>query len=116
MMVLALLPATARGKKESIRIRGDLLQAGLGLAAGEYDLMCEKLDSICHAGANVNWIVPYRALRQANVIGTRELIRLACKGQPKRFINGHHTRTHGLSRTSTTQPTPRGSTPLGFSF
>ena len=66
-------------------IRGDLLQAGFGLTAGEYDLMCEKLDSICHAGANVNWIVPYRALRQANVIGTRELIRLACKGQPKRF-------------------------------
>ena len=66
-------------------VSGDLSQPNLGLAAGEYAVVCERVDTIYHAAADVNWVVPYVALREVNVFGTRELIRLACRQRPKTF-------------------------------
>src|SRR6185503_2541343 len=36
-----------------------------------------------HGGAAVNWVQGYNAMREANVVGTREILRLACTGAPK---------------------------------
>jgi thioester reductase-like protein len=43
--------------------------------------LARTLDVIHHAGAQVNFIYPYEELRAANVVGTRELIRLAGLGR-----------------------------------
>ena len=66
-------------------VSGNLLHPNLGLAAAEHEFLSLELDTIYHAAADVNWVSSYRALRNANVLGTRELIRLACAIRPKTF-------------------------------
>jgi thioester reductase-like protein len=41
------------------------------------------VDVICHSAAHVNYIEPYATHRPANVIGVREILRLACRGTAK---------------------------------
>lgn len=59
---------------------GDLAAPSLGLRPAAFEELCERIDAIYHAGAWVNFTYPYAALRDANVLGTREIIRLACRG------------------------------------
>ena len=66
-------------------IAGDLTLPNFGLRASRYDELSNSLDAIFHAAADVNWVLPYQALRPANVIATRELLRLACAVLPKAF-------------------------------
>ncbi len=66
-------------------VPGDLTQPKLGLTPDLYARLATSVDTIYHAAADVNWVAPYPALRSTNVIGTRELIRLACAGRPKPF-------------------------------
>jgi amino acid adenylation domain-containing protein/thioester reductase-like protein len=60
-----------------IPLPGDLAAPSLGLSAASFAGLAASIDVIYHAGALVNFIYPYAALRAANVSGTRELIRLA---------------------------------------
>ncbi len=64
---------------------GDLQRSGLGLSAAERQSLADDVGEIYHCAAAVNWVLPYAGLREANVLGTRELLRLACSGQPKPF-------------------------------
>jgi thioester reductase-like protein len=64
-------------------VRGDLRRPGLGLGAREFRELAVEMDAIVHAAAEVNWVHGYESLRDANVLGTRELLRLACDGTPK---------------------------------
>ncbi len=66
-------------------VSGDLTCPNLGLSAARYQHLSESIDAIYHVGASVNWTLPYSALRHANVIATRELLRLACSVRPKMF-------------------------------
>ena len=66
-------------------VTGDLSQAGLGLTAAARARIASTADAVYHAGADVNWVSPYGALRAANVLATLELLRLACQGRPKAF-------------------------------
>lgn len=66
-------------------VEGDLAGDGLGLAPDLYRRLSVSIDSIVHAAADVNWVLPYSALRAANVLGTRELLRLACTSRTKAF-------------------------------
>ncbi len=63
----------------------DLQLPQLGLAANEWDWLASHMDTIYHCGASVNWVLPYDALRSTNVIGTQNLLRLACQYHPKPF-------------------------------
>jgi amino acid adenylation domain-containing protein/thioester reductase-like protein len=56
---------------------GDLAEPRLGLSDARFRELARNVDTIYHAGAQVNFIYPYQDLRAANVTGTRELIRLA---------------------------------------
>jgi thioester reductase-like protein len=58
---------------------GNLSQKRLGLSPDDFDALAEHVQVIIHAGATVNLVYPYAALRDANVGGTREIIRLAGK-------------------------------------
>jgi len=66
-------------------IEGDLAVPRLGLTACDYARLADRVDAIYHAGADVDWVRPYRALRDVNVVGTRELLRLACEARPAAF-------------------------------
>ncbi|MEO1069542.1 MAG: thioester reductase domain-containing protein, partial [Cyanobacteria bacterium J06638_6] len=62
---------------------GDLAQPHLGLSATDFTRMTERIDAIYHNGAWVHHVSPYSLLRATNVVGTREIIRLACQHHPK---------------------------------
>lgn len=66
-------------------VDGDLGQPLLGLSAPKFSELAISVDEIYHAGAAVDWVQPYDQLRDTNVLGTRELLRLACAGPPKPF-------------------------------
>ncbi|CAF4074864.1 unnamed protein product, partial [Adineta steineri] len=61
-----------------IYLYGDLTLPQLGLHNDQYSMLVSKICSIYHCGAEVNFIKSYTDLRSANVLGTLELIKLAC--------------------------------------
>ena len=72
-----------------IPVLGDLSKPFFGLHEQQFQHLAGILDVIYHAGASVNLIYPYTALRAANVIGTQEVLRLASqiKIKPVHFIS-----------------------------
>ncbi|WP_174189594.1 non-ribosomal peptide synthetase [Nocardia barduliensis] len=66
-------------------VAGDLTAPRLGLDPTDYDRLADSVDAIYHNGARVDHLDPYTRLRQANVEGTRELLRLATTRRVKPF-------------------------------
>lgn len=64
---------------------GDLEAPSLGLDAAAWRALADSVDAIYHNGAAVNYLFSYVAMRDANVAGTSELLRLAFEGRPKQF-------------------------------
>jgi len=64
-------------------VPGDIAKPLLGLGTVGFRELSSQIEAIYHAAAEVNWVLGYDALRDANVIGTRELLRLACEGRAK---------------------------------
>ncbi|RKT56138.1 non-ribosomal peptide synthetase [Saccharothrix australiensis] len=66
----------------------DLGRPLLGLDARHAADLARRLDLVVHAGARVNFLYPYRALRSVNVDGTREVVRLAAPRRvPVHFLS-----------------------------
>ncbi|RAH59463.1 hybrid NRPS/PKS enzyme [Aspergillus piperis CBS 112811] len=59
---------------------GNLSRTRFGLSPEAFDELAARVQVIVHAAATVNLVYPYAALRGPNVGGTREVLRLACKG------------------------------------
>jgi len=74
-------------------IGGDLTQPFLGLGEARFCALSEKLDGVYHCAADVNLMQDYDALRPANVLGTKQILRLISLGQPKAL---HHVSTVGV--------------------
>jgi thioester reductase-like protein len=72
---------------------GDLTAPWLGLTEAGFDDLARRADVVFHAGATVNWLRPYTELRQANVAGTREVLRLAAR---HRTVPVHYVSTTGV--------------------
>jgi thioester reductase-like protein len=73
-------------------VDGDLSLPLFGLTSEAVSILVNQIDAICHAGATVNWVQPYRALLATNVAGTIELLRLACvRGRPFHFVSSLST-------------------------
>ena len=68
-----------------IPVCGDLGQPKLGLAQDEWDFLATEIDTVFHNGATVNYLFNYDLMRDANVLGTNEVVRLAFEGRPKEF-------------------------------
>jgi thioester reductase-like protein len=66
-------------------IEGDLEQPLIGLETDDFHRLADRVDAVYHAAAAVDWVQSYEGLRDVNVIGTRELLRLACHGSAKPF-------------------------------
>ncbi|WP_353062435.1 thioester reductase domain-containing protein [Tunturibacter psychrotolerans] len=68
-----------------IPVCGDLGQPSLGLTQDVWDLLASEIDTVFHNGATVNYLFNYDLMRDANVLGTNEVVRLAFEGRPKEF-------------------------------
>ena len=64
---------------------GDLGQKDLGLAQDSWDFLANEIDTVFHNGATVNYLLNYDRMRDANVLGTNEVLRLAFEGRAKSF-------------------------------
>lgn len=67
-------------------ILGDIAEPDFGLTTELYDFLCEKIDIIYHSASAVNFIQPYSYMKRDNVLGLREVIRLAAKNHTKPLI------------------------------
>jgi amino acid adenylation domain-containing protein/thioester reductase-like protein len=72
-----------------IPILGDLALPRLGITDADYHTLSRQIDIIYHNGAWVHHIYPYSVLKPTNVLGTKEIIKLACetKTKPIHFIS-----------------------------
>ena len=68
-----------------IPIIGDLSQPNLGINAEQFQNLAANIDAIYHSAALLNYVYPYSALKTANVLGTQEVLRLACQTKVKPF-------------------------------
>jgi thioester reductase-like protein len=68
-----------------IPICGDLGQPNLGLTEDVWGFLADEVDTVFHNGATVNYLFNYDLMRDANVLGTNEVVRLAFEGRPKEF-------------------------------
>ena len=82
------LPPDAAERVEPVC--GDLAQPQLGLESPE--ALVAGAGAVLHAGAHVNFVHPYERVRDANVAGTQELLRICARaGVPL-----HHVSTYGI--------------------
>jgi len=81
-----LTPQIQRALRERVQVVcGDLSCPNLDLPAESWQMLAQRVDAIIHAGAHVNYLFNYDAMQSHNVLGTRELLRLAWTGSPKAF-------------------------------
>ncbi|MFD8645985.1 type I polyketide synthase [Streptomyces zaomyceticus] len=74
-------------------VLGDLAEERLGLTEDHFDALARTVDAVYHNGARVHWLHPYTALRDANVRGTEEVLRLAAR---HRTVPVHYVSTVGV--------------------
>ena len=68
---------------------GDISKELIGLGEEVFEELSDKIDTIYHCAAEVDWMKPYMVLKKSNVSGTQEIIRLACnkRVKPLHFIS-----------------------------
>lgn len=66
-----------------IPVVGDLSQPKLGLDPESFQNLAQTIDLIYHSAATLNYVYPYSAMKPANVLGTQEVLRLACQAKTK---------------------------------
>jgi amino acid adenylation domain-containing protein/thioester reductase-like protein len=72
-----------------IPVVGDLSSPRLGLSNEQFQILASTIDIIHHNGGLVNFVYPYSVLKAPNVLGTQEILRLAChtKVKPVHFVS-----------------------------
>lgn len=72
-----------------IAVVGDLAQPLLGINPEQFQILASNIDTIYHSAALLNYVYPYSALKTANVLGTQEVLRLAChtKVKPVHYVS-----------------------------
>ena len=68
-----------------IPVCGDLGHKDLGLTPDVWESLANRIDTVFHNGATVNYLLNYDRMRDANVLGTNEVVRLAFEGRRKTF-------------------------------
>jgi len=63
-------------------VLGDLGRVNLGLSTSRWAELAESVDTIFHNGAEVHYLRDYAAMRDVNVGGTHEIVRLAMSHRP----------------------------------
>ncbi|MFF3976540.1 amino acid adenylation domain-containing protein [Streptomyces sp. NPDC001828] len=89
-------------------LAADLEQPRLGLDSDAFDDLARSAGAIYHAAAHVNAYLPYEALAAANVHGTRELLRLACRLRASAFHLISTSAVFAPSQTPVSERDPAG--------
>jgi amino acid adenylation domain-containing protein/thioester reductase-like protein len=76
-----------------VPLPGDLSRPYLGLSPERFDELAPEIDAIYHNGAVVSALYPYSVHKPANVLGTREVLRLSGRGRLKPV---HYVSTTGI--------------------
>jgi thioester reductase-like protein len=76
-----------------IPVVGDMSRPFLGLSESQFLRLADQVDVVYHSGASVYFVRPYEALKAPNVLGTSEVLRLACRIKVKPV---HHISTVGV--------------------
>jgi thioester reductase-like protein len=84
-----------------IPLVGDLSRPRLGLSQEQFDQLACEIDVIYHNGAVLNFAYPYRVLRDSNVCGTHEVLRLAFQ---TRLKPTHYVSTVAVLASTDRQP------------
>jgi malonyl CoA-acyl carrier protein transacylase len=66
-----------------VPVLGDLAQPQLDLSNEHFDRIASQIDTIYHNGALLNYVYPYSKFKPINVLGTQEILRLACTNKIK---------------------------------
>lgn len=66
-----------------IPVLGDIAKPYLGIQRSAYEILTNKIDTIYHNAVLMNHLVSYKYSEQANVDGTKEILRFACNGKLK---------------------------------
>ena len=70
-------------RRRVIPVCGDLARPSLGVSAADWAFLSENIHTIYHNGAVVNYLLDYASMRAVNVVGTRDLVRLALNRRAK---------------------------------
>ncbi|KAI1485001.1 KR domain-containing protein [Biscogniauxia mediterranea] len=62
---------------------GDMAQPLLGLTKELFDDLADRVDTICHSGALVDWMRRLEDYVGPNIVSTHEILRLATRGRAK---------------------------------
>lgn len=76
-------------------VLGDLTEPFLGLGEAGFTALAQRIDTIFHSAAWVNFVYPYQHLKKTNVDSTETLLRLAIAAVPK-SIQVHFISTMGV--------------------
>jgi len=68
---------------------GDLSHSYFGVTRPIYEHLVDQVEMIVHNGALSSYALPYRQLKPINVLGTQEILRLACRRRikPVHFVS-----------------------------
>jgi thioester reductase-like protein len=83
--------------KRLIAIPGDLASPRIGLDPSTFRELARSLDTVFHLGAVVNFLFSYDDIRDANVLGVKELLRFA---SAERLKPVHFASTYGVFLTA----------------
>lgn len=72
-------------RERIVPVLGELTKPLLGMSEDAFEQLSRIIDTIYHNGAVLNFIYPYSYLKNINVTGTEECLRLACKNRVKVF-------------------------------
>ena len=72
-------------RERVIPVCGDLGQQQLGLSREKWEFLANNVQEIYNNGATVNYLFNYDRMRNVNVVGTNEILKLAFHGNPKVF-------------------------------
>ncbi len=64
-------------------VAGDIARPYFGLSRAVYEELAERAEMIVHNAALSSFAMPYRQLKPINVLGTQEVLRLACRRRVK---------------------------------
>ena len=72
-----------RFEQRVISVCGDISLRKLGIKDEEWDFLANHIHTIYHNGAQVNYLLDYESMRDANVNGTSEIVRFALESRQK---------------------------------
>lgn len=76
-----------------VPVPGDVTRPALGLSPEAFDRLADEMEVVYHIGGNTNLAYKYKLLRPTNVIGTKEVIKLAASRYLKPF---HYLSSYGI--------------------